>query len=365
MSSIFGNNVKISIFGESHGKAIGVVMDGLPAGEEIDEEKLLDFMKRRAPGQKFTTGRKEEDVPCLLSGIYQGKTTGSPLCAIIENKNQRSQDYSNLREVPRPSHADLTAYFKYENFADLRGGGHFSGRLTAPLCIAGAIAKQILEKREVYIGAQLFSVGEVEGKSFRKSDLCVDEVLSPGKKEFPALDEKTENRMKEVIQRVKAEGDSIGGSVECAAIGFPKGIGTPIFDGMENRIAQMIFGIPGVRSLEFGAGTDATKMKGSLHNDPIEIKKGEICTRTNNAGGINGGITNGMPIIIRVGMKPTPSIAIEQDSINFRKMEGEKLQIKGRHDPCIAIRAVPVVEAAMAVVLLDEWLGDGNGFKRS
>ncbi|MDO5040508.1 MAG: chorismate synthase [Peptoniphilus sp.] len=365
MSSTWGNNIKISIFGESHGKAVGVVIDGLPSGEEVDEEKLLDFMKRRAPGQKLTTGRKEADLPHILSGIYQGRTTGSPLCAIIENKDQRSRDYSNLKDVPRPAHADLTAYFKYGQFADMRGGGHFSGRLTAPLCIAGGIAKQILERRGIFVGAQLFSVGEVEGRSFRRADLSLDEVLSAGRREFPTGDEETEDKMKELLGEVSSQGDSIGGSVECAALGFPAGIGGPMFKGMENEIAQMIFGIPGVKSLEFGSGVEATKMRGSQHNDPIEIEKGAIRTKTNNAGGINGGITNGMPIIIRVGMKPTPSIGLEQESISLSKMEKEKLLIKGRHDPCIAVRAVPVVEAAVAVVLLDQWLGAGYGFKRA
>ncbi len=365
MSSTWGNNIKISVFGESHGRAVGVVVDGLPAGEEIDEKKLQDFMKRRAPGQKLTTGRKEADTPCILSGIYEGRTTGSPFCAIIENKDQRSKDYSNLKDVPRPAHADLTAYFKYGQFADMRGGGHFSGRLTAPLCIAGGIAKQILEKRGVFVGAQLFSVGEMEGCSFRKSDLRLEEVLSPGNREFPASNEETSNKMKELIAEAASQKDSIGGSIECAVIGFPRGIGEPMFDGMENRIAQMIFAVPGVRSLEFGLGTEATKMKGSVHNDSIEIVDGEIRTGTNNAGGINGGITNGMPIVIRVGMKPTPSIGLEQDAISLTKMENEKLLIKGRHDPCIAVRAVAVVEAAMAIVLLDQWLGAGNGFKRA
>ena len=360
MSSIFGKNVKVSIFGESHGVGIGAVMDGLPAGEKIDFEQLNAFLQRRAPGKsKLTTQRREKDQPEFLSGIYEDKTTGSPLAAVIRNTDQRSKDYSNLKEIPRPSHADLTSYYKYGAHADMRGGGHFSGRLTAPLCIAGGIAKQILERRGIYIGAQLFSVGQVEGESFRKLPLTREEVLEPGQRDFPVAHEETAQRMKKEIEAASKDLDSVGGRIECAAIGLPYGVGNPIFEGLENRIAQMIFGIPGVKSLEFGQGIETSLGRGSDHNDPIDVVDGEIVTRTNNSGGINGGISNGMPIVIRVGMKPTPSIARAQDSISLKEKEKAKLEIRGRHDPCIAIRAVPVVEAAMALVLLDELVGEG------
>ena len=365
MSSTIGKNIKISIFGESHGKGIGVVIDGLPAGESVDIEELKDFMKRRAPGTSdLATKRKEGDIPEILSGLYQDRTTGSPLAAMIRNSDQRSKDYSNLKDIPRPSHADYTSYLKYGGHADMRGGGHFSGRLTAPLCIAGGIAKQILAAKGIYIGAHLSSIEKIEDQRWDPVEITKEELLSPGKKEIPVIDEEAGNKIREKILEMIKDLDSVGGVIECAAIGVPGGLGNPIFDGLENRIAQMIFGIPGVRGIEFGTGFEGTRMQGSKHNDSLQIQGEEVKTLTNHAGGINGGISNGMPILFRVGMKPTASISMEQDSFSISEMKNKKLVIKGRHDPCIAIRAIPVVEAALAIILLDEMAGEESGFKR-
>ena len=364
MSSTIGKKIKISIFGESHGRGIGVVIDGLPAGEEIDMDELKEFMQRRAPGNSdLATKRKEGDIPEFLSGLYLDRTTGSPVCAMIRNSDQRSKDYSNLKDIPRPSHADYTSYLKYGGFADMRGGGHFSGRLTAPLCIAGGIAKQILARRGVYIGAHLSSIEKIEDEKWDAVNLSKEELLAPGKKELPVIDDEKGKEMRELILEMIKELDSVGGIIECAAIGIPGGLGNPIFEGLENRISQMIFGIPGVRGIEFGTGFEGTRMKGSDHNDPIQMGSEGAKTLTNHAGGINGGISNGMPLLFRAGMKPTASISREQDSISISENKNKKLIIKGRHDPCIAIRAVPVMEAALAIVILDEWAGEGNGFK--
>lgn len=365
MSSTIGKNISISIFGESHGRAIGVVIDGLPAGEEIDMEKLKAFMKRRAPGASdLATKRKEGDIPEFLSGLYMDHTTGSPLAAMIRNSDQRSKDYSNLKDIPRPSHADYTSYLKYGGYADMRGGGHFSGRLTAPLCIAGGIAKQILERKGIFVGAHLSSIEKIEDKKWDPVRIEKEELLSPGTKELPVIDDTKGQQMRRLILQMIKDLDSVGGVIECAAIGVPGGLGNPIFQGLENRISQMIFGIPGVRGIEFGTGFEGTRMKGSEHNDSLQIKEGLVQTLTNHAGGINGGISNGMPIIFRVGMKPTASISSEQDSFSISEKENKKLVIKGRHDPCVAIRAIPVVEAALAIVILDEMAGGKYGFKR-
>lgn len=365
MSSTIGNQIKISIFGESHGRGIGVVIDGLPSGEEVDVEELNAFMRRRAPGQsELATKRKERDIPEFLSGLYLDKTTGSPLCAMIRNSDQRSKDYSNLRDIPRPSHADYSSYLKYGGFADMRGGGHFSGRLTAPLCIAGGIAKQILRRRGIIIGAHIASIADIEDEKW-EMNIQEEELIAPGEKEIPVNDDEKGEEMRKLILQMVKEQDSVGGIIECCAIGVPGGLGNPIFDGIENRISQMVFGIPGVRGIEFGLGFEGTRIKGSEHNDPLVKVDEKILTKTNHAGGINGGITNGMPILFRVGMKPTASISQEQDSISLSENENRKLVIKGRHDPCIAIRAVPVVEAALAIVLLDEMVGDHRGFEEN
>lgn len=353
MASEFGKTLRISVFGQSHGKAIGVCIDGLPAGEPIDAEALQQLMDRRAPGRNAqSTARREADRPIFLSGLEDGRTCGAPLTAIIENGDQHSTDYDSLRDTPRPGHADYTAHVKWNGQADLRGGGHFSGRLTAPLCIAGGMAKQILARRGIYVGAHLTSVGEEEAPRFplHPAPALLESIAG---KDFPVLNDAAGERMKAVIAKARAEGDSVGGTIECAAIGLPAGLGDPMFDGMENRLAAALFGIPAIKGVEFGAGFAAARLRGSQNNDPFTVEDGRIVTASNHAGGILGGITNGMPLTLRVAVKPTPSIARAQQTVSLSRMEAAELTIHGRHDPCIAHRAVPVVEAVTATVLLD------------
>lgn len=354
MSSEFGNTLRIGVFGESHGRAIGVTMQNLPAGEEIDLNALEAFLDRRKPGKNaLSTARHEPDRPVFLSGLLEGKTTGSPLCAIIENRDARSRDYAELADKPRPGHADYTAYLKWAGQADMRGGGHFSGRLTAPLCIAGGIAKQILARKNIFVGAHLSAVAAIADEAFalHPTQAQFDEIAG---KDFPVIDDAKGCDMQEAILAASHAGDSVGGVIECAAIGVPGGIGNPMFDGIENRLSAAIFGIPAVKGLEFGAGFAATTMHGSKNNDPYRMDDaGNITTTTNHAGGILGGISTGQPIVLRVAMKPTPSIAKPQQTVSLSKMENAELIVHGRHDPCVAHRAVPVVEAVTALVLLD------------
>ena len=354
MSSEFGNTLRVGVFGESHGRAIGVTMQNLPAGEEIDLVALEAFLDRRKPGKNaLSTARNEPDRPVFLAGLVDGKTTGSPLCAIIENRDARSRDYAELIDKPRPGHADYTAYLKWAGQADMRGGGHFSGRLTAPLCIAGGIAKQILARKNIFVGAHLISVAGIADEAF---PLVPDAALFDeiAQKEFPVVNDALGCQMQEAILAASRAGDSVGGVIECAAIGFPAGLGNPMFDGLENRLSAAIFGIPAVKGLEFGAGFAASGMRGSENNDPFRIdESGAITTTTNHAGGILGGISTGQPIVLRVAMKPTPSIAKVQETVSLSKMENAELIVHGRHDPCVAHRAVPVVEAVTALVLLD------------
>ena len=361
MSSEFGKILKVSVFGQSHGTAIGVNIDGLPAGEEIDLEELQRFLDRRRPGKSpLSTARKEGDVPEILSGLENGKTCGAPLCAIIRNSDQHSGDYAELADKPRPGHADYTAWVKWNGFADMRGGGHFSGRLTAPLCIAGGIAKQILARRGIYVGAYLHSVGNYLDAPL--PDCPAPELFEAvAAKPFPVLNDKNGDLMQKLIERARQELDSVGGVVECAAIGVPAGLGDPMFDGIENRLAAALFGIPAVKGVEFGEGFTAPYLHGSQNNDAFAVEDGRIVTTTNHAGGILGGITTGMPVLLRAAFKPTPSIAREQQTVSLSKMENTKLQIHGRHDPCIAHRAVPVVEAVTATVLLDLLLEGNHG----
>lgn len=353
MSSEFGKTLRVSVFGQSHGKAIGVNIDGLPADEAIDLDALQQFLSRRAPGRNAqSTARKEADVPIFLSGMENGVTCGSPLCAMIENSDQHSSDYEELQDKPRPSHADYPAWVKWGGHADLRGGGHFSGRLTAPLCIAGGIAKQILARRGIFVGAHLRSVGPEQDEAFpmEPSAELFDQIAA---KPFPTLSQEAGERMKAAIAAAAADGDSIGGTVECAAIGLPAGIGAPMFDGMENRLSAALFGIPAVKGLEFGSGFAGAALRGSENNDPFVMENGTIRTKTNHAGGILGGITTGMPLTLRAAIKPTPSISRPQQTVSLSRMEAAELVIRGRHDPCIAHRAVPVVEAVTATVILD------------
>lgn len=356
MSCEFGQTVKISIFGQSHSPAIGVVMDGLPAGHLLDLDQIWRFLARRAPGKApYATARKEADMPEILSGLTaDGYTCGAPLCALIRNTDTRSKDYSQLKDLPRPSHADFTAFVKYGRHHDIRGGGNFSGRLTAPLCFAGAVAMQLLEKQGVFVGAHIAAIGGVADTLFDPVGLTRQQLLTPGSKEFPVIDEEAGQRMKEQIEQARQQQDSLGGLVECGAIGVPAGLGEPMFDGLENRLAAALFAIPAVRGVEFGAGFAAASMAGSQHNDPFALdEQGAIVCQTNNHGGILGGISSGMPILLRCAFKPTPSIARPQQTVSLSRRETCTLAIQGRHDPCIVPRAVPCVEAATALVLLD------------
>ena len=361
MSSEFGNILRVSIFGQSHGKAIGVNIDGLPAGEPIDLEELNAFLDRRKPGKSpLSTARKESDTPVFLSGLENGVTCGFPLCAVIENSDQHSSDYSELADKPRPSHADYTARVKWGGHADMRGGGHFSGRLTAPLCIAGGIAKQILARRGIFVGAHLAAVGTENDAPFplHPTAELFDAIAA---KPFPVVDDGAGDRMQALILEARQDLDSVGGIIECAAIGLPAGLGDPMFGGVENRLAAALFGIPAVKGVEFGLGFGSSRLRGSENNDPFTVENGTVVTASNRAGGILGGITTGMPVTLRTAIKPTPSISRSQQTVRLSAMENAELVIRGRHDPCIAHRAVPVVEAVTAAVLLDLLLEGNHG----
>ena len=348
MSSSFNGNIKFTIFGQSHSPAIGVTVEGLPAGFEPDMSELARFMQRRAPVRnEFSTPRSEADVPEFVSGLFDGRLCGTPLTAIIKNTNTRSGDYSELKYKPRPGHADFTAGERYNNAQDYTGGGHFSGRLTAPLCIVGGLCLQLLRAEGISVVTRIAELGGVADKG---------EICSTADKPFPVVNDECGEKMKAAILSAKAEGDSVGGIIECAVSGCPAGIGDPMFGGMENRISSLVFGIPAVKGIEFGAGFDAAKMLGSENNDPFAVENGNIITKTNTCGGILGGITTGMPIVFRAAVKPTPSIAREQDTVDLRTMENTKLTVHGRHDPCIVPRAVPCIEAAAAIAVYDALL---------
>jgi len=354
MSNIFGNKIKIAIFGQSHSPAIGVSIDGLPAGLAIDFDELGAFLQRRAPGQgKHTTKRKEPDEPEFLSGLPDGKTSGDVLTAIIHNMDTRPSDYDNIRDIPRPSHADYTAYVKYGEARDVSGGGSFSGRMTAPLCIAGGICLQLLNREDIHIAAHITQIGSISAQAFDPVNVGAIEFAALKAADFPVLDKKKSAEMLSAIEDARQAGDSLGGIIECAVVGVPAGIGEPMFEGMENRIAAVLFGIPAVRGVEFGNGFSAAGLRGSENNDAFIIYEDAIKTRTNNHGGILGGITSGMPLVFRTAIKPTPSIALEQDSVSLSRHEEVRLNIEGRHDPCIVPRAVPCVEAAAAIAIYD------------
>ncbi len=353
MTSQFGKHLKIAVSGESHGESISVTAEGLPAGFTVDMQALSRFLSRRAPGGTLATPRREADIPAFLSGLSNGKTDGTPLCAVIQNTNTRSGDYTEFSDIPRPSHADLPARMKYGDSVDLRGGGHFSARLTAPLCVAGGIALQILEKNGITVGAHLAAAGDVWDTPFDPVTVTAEELHRPATRTPATLDEDVGARMAAAIREAADDGDSVGGIVECGAIGLPWGLGEPLYDGAENRLSSVLFGIPAVRGVEFGTGFAAAAMRGSEHNDPYRKEGDRIVTATNHAGGIVGGITNGMPLILRVAFKPTPSIAKPQETLRLSSGKVESFTAKGRHDPCVAVRAVPVVEAAVALTLLD------------
>lgn len=362
MSSIWNNNLTVSIFGESHGPAIGVVIDNIPPGETIDLMELRDFMARRAPKKDLTsTQRREEDLPQIMSGVVGNKTTGTPLCAFIQNTDTHSADYSDMSRLARPGHADYTGALRYRGFNDVRGGGHFSGRLTAPLVFAGAICGQILERRGIYTGAHIYSIRNVRDRVFNPTDITREQILELRRKKFPVISDKKGEAMTAEIEKARLACDSVGGVIECACINVPAGIGSPIFDGLENSIAQLIFGIPAVKGLEFGSGFGCSKMLGSENNDEFYVDDiGHVKTKTNNHGGILGGISSGMPITLRVAFKPTPSIAKPQETIDYSAMKNEVINIKGRHDPCVVPRAVPVVEAAVNIAILSHMMDYPN-----
>jgi chorismate synthase len=357
MSSMTGKNIRISVFGQSHAPAIGVVIDGLPAGFKIDESALGAFLARRAPGgQRYGTQRREADAPEFLSGLAGGVTCGAPLAAVIRNTDTRSGDYDKQRDVPRPAHADYTAQLKFRGAQDVSGGGHFSGRLTAPLCVAGGICLQLLERENIFIAAHIASIGAITDAPFDPVNVNRDVFEALKSIHFPVLDQNRGVAMLAAVDEARSAGDSLGGVIECAAIGVPGGLGDPMFDGMENRIASLVFGIPAVKGVEFGSGFFGSARRGSENNDGFYMDGGDIRTYTNNHGGILGGITSGMPVIFRAAVKPTPSIAAVQDSVSFKNGESVKLSVGGRHDPCIVPRAVPVVEAAAAIAIYDAWL---------
>ena len=347
MSSIYNGAVlRLSVFGQSHAEAVGMTLDGLPAGVPVDLDALQIFLNRRAPGRNdWSTSRREEDCPEFLCGLKDGKTCGAPLTAIIRNRNTRSSDYEQLRCLPRPGHADYTAQLRYGGFQDVAGGGHFSGRLTAPLCIAGGILLQLLEAKGIRVEARIRAIAGIRDDS--------PFTESVAEKVFPTVSDEAGEQMKAAIQAARAEGDSVGGIVECVIRGVPGGLGSPMFDGVENRIAQLAFAIPAVKGIEFGSGFQAAAMRGSENNDPYTVEDGRVATCTNHAGGILGGITTGMPVLFRVAVKPTPSSASPQQTVNLDTMQPETLRITGRHDPCIVPRAVPVVEAVAAIAVAD------------
>ena len=351
MSSNFGTKIKIQIFGQSHSEMLGVVIDGLPAGHVIDLGYIYAFLdRRRGGGNAYSTKRAESDIPEIVSGIVDRKTCGAPLCAVFRNEDAKGSDYEQFCFIPRPSHADYNAHVKYEGANDIRGGGHFSGRLTLPLCFAGAVCKQILETQGIHIGAHIWQIADIHDTPYHPVNINLNDITYAG---FPVNDAVVGEKMKEKMTDASEEGDSVGGVIECAVIGLPQGIGDPLFDGLESLISHAVFAVPAVKGIEFGVGFSAAGMKGSEHNDEYYAEDGNIKLKTNHAGGIIGGISTSMPLIFRVVIKPTPSIYKEQNSVDLRTMQNMKLKIRGRHDPCIVPRAVPCIEAAAAIAIMD------------
>ena len=356
MSNTLGDKYRVQVFGQSHSPMIGAVIEGIPAGVTPDMAFISAFMARRAPGGALSTARREADAPQIVSGLNErGETCGAPLCALIQNTDARSRDYDRLRDVPRPGHADYTAAVKFAGHNDIRGGGQFSGRLTAPLCFAGALAMQLLKAKGIGIRARVRSVAGIDDAPI---DLCHPPMEGLCEGPLPCVDADAARRMAAAIEAARSDGDSVGGIVECWASGLPAGLGEPMFDGVENRVAKALFGIPAVRGVEFGLGFAAAGMRGSTHNDPFRVENGQIVTDGNRHGGVLGGITSGMPLVVRAAFKPTPSIAKVQHSVSLSRNEDESLVIQGRHDPCIVPRAVPVVEAVVACVVMDMVLWD-------
>lgn len=353
MSANWGTNIELSLFGESHGKAIGIVIGNLPAGIQLDMEEIRWHMKRRAPGQnKMSTPREEKDEVQIMSGLLDGVTTGAPLCAMIENSDQHSKDYSLLKECMRPGHSDYPAYIKYKGYNDVRGGGHFSGRLTAPIVFAGSVARQILRQKGILVGAHIQSIHNVYDDSFGV-DITSQDIETLLQQQYPTLRQDILTTMQETIEKARMNQDSVGGTIECAVIHVPAGLGNPFFDSIESHLSPLLFSIPAVKSVSFGLGEKITELYGHEANDRYYYDHDQVKTKTNHNGGITGGISNGMPIVLRVGIKPTPSISQKQQTINVKTKENTELEITGRHDPCIVPRAVVVVESMVALGILD------------
>lgn len=359
MSQSFGKNLKVTIFGSSHQEYMGVVMDNVKIGFEIDMEKLDQFMQRRAPGKsKFTTKRKEADQAIFISGVKENKIISKTITALIKNKDYKSKDYDNLNDIPRPSHADYTSFIKYGSKMDMNGSGPFSGRLTAPFCLAGGIAKQILEDDGIKISSRIKNIGGIFDKKIDLANPPMDDLEKISQKEIPLLDGKKEDEIRKLLEEVKSEGDSIGGICQVFGENIPEGLGEPLFDSFEANISYLSFGVPGLRAISFGEGLSSINMRGSVHNDQFEIKDGKVRTLTNNAGGVVGGITNGMPVVFDLIFKPTPSISLAQKSFSIKEKKEKILQIKGRHDPCFCLRTPPIGESILALTVLDflnEW----------
>ncbi len=354
MKSSIGEKIRLSVFGESHGPAIGAIVEGLPAGHKIDTDFMLAQMSRRAPGKdKTATARRESDTPEILSGVQDGVTTGAPLALIIRNSDTISKNYDNLKIKPRPSHADYAAFVKYGGYNDVRGGGHFSGRLTAPIVAMGAICRSILKEKGITVGGHILNIGGVEDTSFDAVNVNKEELERLSSELFALNNPEAEEKMRQRIEAARMDCDSVGGMVELAVVGMPAGAGNPMFRGVENVLSGILYGIPAVKSVEFGLGTDFAAKNGSEVNDQMYFEGDNAFCYTNNCGGITGGITNGMPIIIRVALKPTPSIAKEQKTVNLETGENDTLKIVGRHDPCIVPRALPALEAALAIGIAD------------
>ena len=354
MGATFGRNLRMTIFGESHGKGIGMVLDGLPPGTPVDEDFIKEEMARRAPGKnRMSTQRQETDAFIIESGVFEGKATGTPLCVLIPNSDQHSKDYSLLKDVMRPGHADYAGKVRYRGFNDYRGGGHFSGRLTAPLVFTGAVAKTMLAQKGIVVGAHVARIGKVTDVLFNPLGETAECLQALRKFTLPVLGDGKDTLMEAEIMAAREQMDSVGGIVEVMAVGMPPGIGDPFFDSLESRLSHALFSVPAVKGIEFGAGFAMAALKGSETNDPMTFENGRVQTTRNNNGGITGGITNGMPVLFRVVIKPTPSIGQPQQTVNVTEGKDTVLEIKGRHDPCIVPRAVPVVEAVTAWVLLD------------
>ena len=361
MRGSFGQHLKLTIFGESHGPAIGMVIDGIPAGTPIDEEEIARHMARRAPGGDPTaTARKEADRVRIVSGLFEGRATGAPLCGMIENTNTRSGDYAQLRSLMRPGHADYAGQIKYGGYNDPRGGGHFSGRLTAPLVFAGSIARQLLKAQGIEIGAHIAAITGVEDTPFDPVNITDSELAALHESRFPLIDPAKETPMRAAVDAAKAELDSVGGVIECAAVNVPAGIGSPFFGSVESVVSQLAFSVPAVKAIEFGAGSALSGMRASHANDAMTYKDGRVACLTNHNGGVTGGITNGMPVLFRVHIKPTPSIAARQQTVNLSTKENASLEIKGRHDPCIVPRAVVVIESILAIALCELMMDDAS-----